>query len=498
MVEYWEGLAVADALIFEIRERFTNAPAALWLNDPGRGISNLKTYAPQTEFYLLLLSHAVNLALRWVRQKGQRGPMLIPKQQLTHGMESASLPTGFRGEIDDLIVFPIRYDGKLQGVFLLCCNGEGIDLTGEIQRFERLQELIASLLRRSSVAKVQDDSTAVLGDGLLGCSPVMRKLMADLRRVAASEISVLIVGESGSGKELIARNIHRLSQRSTEAFIPVDLVALPTQLLESELFGYERGAFTGATRRKAGLFEFAHQGTLFLDEISELHVDLQAKLLRVIQERTFRRIGGRDLIEVDVRIISATNRDPEKAVKENRLREDLFYRLNGVPIYVPPLRDRREDIPLLIKHFSTEFAKRRKLGTVEIADEAIECMCEYDWPGNVRELQHVIERIITLSENDVVQITDLPKEILRGKPGLGKVVASKPFADLSFRQARQYSVATFEREYFCRLLDRYRGNISQVARAAGTSRKTIYQILKRHNICPTEFKGKANFVERGR
>ncbi len=253
---------------------------------------------------------------------------------------------------------------------------------------------------------------------MIGESPQIKELVKIIDKVAASDSTVLITGESGTGKELVAKEIHRRSRRHSNAFVPINCGAIPKELLESELFGYEKGAFTGANRTKPGRFELANGGTVFLDEIGDMSPDLQVKVLRVLQERAFERVGGIKEIHVDVRIVAATNRDLERAVKEGRFREDLYYRLNVIPIRVPPLRERRGDIPLLIHHFNTLFAERAGMAPLEIDELAMEAFMAYSWPGNVRELENLVERLMVLTEGNRISLSDLPERIQKA---LGKV-----------------------------------------------------------------------------
>jgi DNA-binding NtrC family response regulator len=251
-------------------------------------------------------------------------------------------------------------------------------------------------------------------DNIVGQSSAMQEVFRLVERVANSRASVLIRGESGTGKELIARAIHYNSSRAQKPFVPVACVALSEQLLESELFGHEKGAFTGAISQKPGRFEMAHMGTLFLDEIGDIPGQVQMKLLRVIQEREFERVGGLKTIKVDVRLITATNQDLEKAVKEGKFREDLYYRLQVVQIYLPPLRDRMEDVPLLVEHFIEKYSKENGKSIKYASPEALEAMMKYKWPGNVRELENAVERAVVLAEPDAQLITPdlLPPAVL--------------------------------------------------------------------------------------
>jgi transcriptional regulator with GAF, ATPase, and Fis domain len=231
-----------------------------------------------------------------------------------------------------------------------------------------------------------------------------------VEKVADTDSTILITGESGTGKELVAKIIHYNSSRSQAPFIPLNCAAIPKDLLESELFGHEKGAFTGALNTRIGRFELAHNGTLFLDEIGELDPSLQVKLLRVLQEKEFERVGGVKTIKIDVRILVATNKDLERAIREGKFREDLYYRLNVIPLSLPPLREKIDDIPLLINHFVQEFAKKRKRESLTFSAEALQCLMRHRWPGNVRELENLIERLTILVSKDIVTAPDLPEK----------------------------------------------------------------------------------------
>lgn len=317
-------------------------------------------------------------------------------------------------------------------------------------------------------------------EGIVAKSPVMRRVFETMKKAAVTEASVLIFGESGVGKELIARGIHNLSRRRKNAFIPVDCVALPSNLLESELFGFEKGAFTGAVGRKHGLLEFANQGTFFLDEICELAPILQAKLLRVLQERQFRRIGGQHLINVDIRVISATNRNPELAVHEKVLRGDLYFRLHVIPISVPALRYRKEDIPLLADYFINKFAHINDIEPKELAPETIQVLQDYDWPGNVRELQNMIERTVSLCPQSIIYPKDLPSDLMQER-SLETVVSfddPQPHPSKNWRE----DLAAFKRSYFKNLLEQTNGDIPVAARKAKISCRTLYRIAQNYKL----------------
>ncbi|HBZ54091.1 MAG TPA: DNA-binding response regulator, partial [Syntrophobacteraceae bacterium] len=251
-------------------------------------------------------------------------------------------------------------------------------------------------------------------DNIIGKSAAMRRIFQLIEKVAPSKATVLITGESGTGKELIARSLHYNSTRQTQPFISVNCGALPETLLESELFGHERGAFSGAVSQRKGRFELAHEGTLFLDEVSEMSAHLQVKLLRVLQEMEFERVGGTSTLKVDVRVVAASNRDLKEEVAAGRFRADLFYRLNVVHIHLPPLRERTDDIPLLVNHFLTKYRGGDRQEHLSIGPEALRVLLDYSWPGNVRELENVIERTAILCSGNQIDVTDLPLEIREG------------------------------------------------------------------------------------
>ena len=323
-------------------------------------------------------------------------------------------------------------------------------------------------------------------ENIVGRSPAMSRVFELLRKAARSEANILVIGESGTGKELIAHAIHANSPRAAQPFVPVDCASLPEQLLESELFGHEKGAFTGAVRTKQGLVEVAHRGTLFLDEIGELPLGLQVKLLRVLQERQIRRVGGTGLVDVDVRLVSATNRDLREAVANGQFREELYYRVNVIAMQLPPLRDRAGDVRLLVQAFLKRYGKERVRG---IDDEAMAALERYRWPGNVRELQNVIERACALADAETIYKRDLPDQVLGGgaaplqAPVAGTdAVMPESGIDLTLKDAKERWMAVLEASYLRELLARHDGNISAAAKAAGIDRKTFHRLINKHNL----------------
>jgi DNA-binding NtrC family response regulator len=321
---------------------------------------------------------------------------------------------------------------------------------------------------------------------LLGISSAFRKAVELARRVAATDASIMISGESGTGKEIIAQFIHRHSRRASRKLVPINCAALPAPLLESEMFGHRKGAFTGADRDKPGLLETANGGTLFLDELTEMGRGIQAKLLRVIQDGVVRRVGSetQDAV-VDVRFISATNREPQEAVRDGVLREDLFYRLRVVPIQLPPLRKRVEDIPLLANHFLTHYWERhRQPGGAEphLSESSLAFLRAQPWRGNVRELQNVIEQVAVLSEpGQTIQPDDIP---IYDEPSSSATSGALPANIMSeaFHPAKDRLVTHFEMEYLTRLVGRAGGNMSKAARLAGIDRTTLYRLMEKHSF----------------
>lgn len=374
-----------------------------------------------------------------------------------------------------------------------------------------LDHLDLLLERASKVSQAQDavSKSAAPGEGatgglgeITGDSLAMRRVFEIVRQAAPTQASVLIQGPSGTGKELIARAIHRLSHRASGPFIPVHCAALSPTLLESELFGHERGAFTGATAMRKGRFEMADGGTLFLDEISEIDLSTQVKLLRVLEERRFERVGGEETIEVDIRVIAATNRNLREYVAQGKFREDLYFRLNVVDILLPPLRERTGDIPLLVARFLKEYSERNGKHFQGMTPGALRLLCAYDWPGNVRELRNVIERMVVLAHSDELCEADVPEQILRRNDPAPSVpvsaVSVAGVSDLSAQTrnadesivpapsgdgaAGRDSLAETEREKIMQVLAENRGNRTKAAQVLGISRRTLHRKLHAYGV----------------
>jgi len=343
---------------------------------------------------------------------------------------------------------------------------------------DRLKITVKNALDNSALRNEVDRLRAELHEkyqfkNIIGQSGAMQEVFKAVSKVINSDVTVLLQGESGTGKELIARAIHYESEkRRNKPFVAVNCSALPESLLESELFGHEKGAFTGATQRRIGKFELANGGTVFLDEIGEMSPALQVKVLRVLQEREFERVGGNELIRVDVRIISATNKDIEEAVRKGEFREDLYYRLSVFPIRIPPLRERKEDIPLLAYHFLKRYAARENKEVNKISAEALELMMAYHWPGNVRELENAIERAVILASTDEIVPSDLPPVVR----AIGEKRAYEADKTLSSW------IEKLEEEALRKALLECEGNVSKTARMLGIGRATIYRKAKKYGL----------------
>lgn len=309
--------------------------------------------------------------------------------------------------------------------------------------------------------------------GIVGNSPAIRTMLDQIQQIAPTNATVLITGETGTGKELVARAIHENSPRKNRLYVPIHCAALAENLLESELFGHERGAFTGAVRQRKGRFEMASHGTLFLDEISEISPSIQVKLLRVLQEKQIERVGGSETIKIDIRIIAATNRNLKKMVDDDKFREDLFYRLRVVTIDVPALRERKDDIPLLVQHFARMYAKENNRKPPAIDEAVIKTFQEYDWPGNVRELQGIMESMVILCRDDRISIENVPQEI-RGETTVP--TNSGPLI------AGEATLADLERQAILETLDKFDGNRTRTAEALGIGRRTLIRKLHEYGV----------------
>ena len=351
----------------------------------------------------------------------------------------------------------------------------------------RIKIVIEKGLRQRNLIKERNNLLKQLEDkfrfdNIISNSLVMKNVFDMVESVSQSDANILITGESGTGKELIARSIHAHSNRKTMPFIPVNCGAFPENLFEAELFGYEKGAFTDASHRKIGLLEFADGGTFFLDEVCELPTNLQVKMLRMLQDQLLRRVGGNELIKIDVRLISATNQDIQKALNNEQLREDFYYRLNVVNIHIPPLREREGDINLLTNYFLNQKLKSSSKEVIGFTDEALENLVKYNWPGNVRELENVVERAVALVKGDLITTAELPPSIQSGES------SAYSFHDLSLAEAKQNAIDQTEKKYLLYLLKKYNGNVTKIAEEANMTRRNIHRMLNRHALDPNSWR----------
>ena len=409
------------------------------------------TCAESAEEALTVLTDKIDLLLTDLRMEGMDGMALFQQVQRNHPQLPVIIITA-HGSIPEAVT------ATQQGVFGF--------LTKPIDRDQLMETLDAALASTSR-------SEGKWRNNIISRSAVMEQLLQEAEQIAGSDVSVLITGASGSGKELLANAIHQASPRKNKQFIAINCGALPEQLLESELFGHTKGAFTGAVSKHEGLFQAANGGTLFLDEIGDMPAPLQVKLLRVLQERQIRPVGSTETISVDVRVISATHRDLEQAMQENQFREDLFYRLNVVNLHLPPLKDRPEDIPPLARYFVEQAAKRHNPRVKSISSAALQVLAQVSWPGNVRQLENIIEKVTALSTTPVISDS-----------AIDRALANQEQVIPNFNDAR----ADFEKRYLSKVLYITEGNVTQAAVIAGRNRTDFYKLLKKHNLEAASYK----------
>jgi Nif-specific regulatory protein len=414
----------------------------------------------------------------YVAQTGE--PLLIPNvSEDPRWYKEISESIGF--ETRSIACVPMKVRGEIIGVVEIIDKADGSAITdADLKILSVFAELAAVGIGNSR--KIEHDRKEIkdlkeeldLKYELVGESPALRKVISDAVKVANSKASTLILGESGTGKELLARLIHRVGARKDEAMIVLNCAALPETLLEDELFGHEKGAFTGAMGRKIGKFELADKGTIFLDEIGEMSPGMQSKLLRILQEGVFYRVGGNKSIPVDVRVIAATNRNIAEDVTEGRFREDLYYRLNVVQIQMPPVRERKEDIPLLANYFLNIFKRERGKSNLNISKKAMHSMLQYDWPGNVREMKNAIERAVVMGNGRDILPEDLPQFSSKpGYPGMKVGLTLKEATDM------------FKKEFIALNLRHTSGNRSLAAKQMSIQRTYLSRLISRYNLLET-------------
>jgi DNA-binding NtrC family response regulator len=411
-------------------------------------------------------SEALRRAIEW-------HPDVLLTDLVMPNMDGLWLLRALRAEWPDCPVILLTGRGTIQAAVQAIKEGayDFIEKPLEVPRLRIVLE--RALEKKETMREVQllRRRLAALAPGtdVIGSGPAMQAVFDLVKRVAPSNASVVIAGESGTGKEVVAHAIHDLSPRKDKPFVALNCSAIPATLIESELFGYERGAFTGAEQRRLGNFELAHEGTLFLDEIGDLPLELQAKFLRVIEDRKFRRLGGRAEVEVDVRVICATHRDLKEEIRQGRFREDLYFRLHVFTIQLPPLRDRREDVPLLVQHFIEKFNAETGKRVQGVAPGALAILRGYAWPGNIRELRNTVERAMILVDGEVIGEEQLPPDMQ----------ASLPEA-ATLRMPLGIPLDRVEKEYILASLQKSGGNKARTAEALGISEKTLYNKLNRY------------------
>jgi DNA-binding NtrC family response regulator len=411
------------------------------------------------------------------------------------GKDGLSLLHDVKAFAPDIPVVLITAYGTIESAIQAMKEG-AYDYILKPLKMEEIEVVIEKALVHASLLdenrSLREELRSTYGfDNIISINQKMLKILELIGQIANSKATVLLQGESGTGKELVARAIHYNSRRSKGPFIVVNCSAIPGELLESELFGYEKGAFTGATRMKLGSFELADTGTLFLDEIGEMQKELQVKILRALEGYRFMRIGGTEYIDVDVRVITASNRDLKEAVAVGDFREDLYYRLNVVCINLPPLRERREDVPLLATHFMEKYKGEGKVQVKGITEEALKVLEQYHWPGNVRELENCVLRAMVLTKTDRVDVGNLPEEVIKGA-GIWEVQTPLNAEDLKTlkKKERARVMSQIERQFIGEALRRNKGNVSRSAQNVGMDRRQFQNLIKKYGILVEDYRGK--------
>jgi len=409
----------------------------------------------------LMSEHPVDVVLTDLRMPGMDGMTLL-QRMLGHSPQPVCILLTAYGSIETAV------DAMKRGAYDFLTKPVNLDqLDISLKRALRARDMEEE--NRSLRAQL-DDKFGM--ENMIGQSPSIREVFDTIRQVAPARANVLIQGETGTGKELVAQALHRLSPRAQGAFVAVHCASLPAALLESELFGHEKGAFTGAVERRAGRFELADGGTLFLDEIGEIDASVQVKILRVLEQRTFERVGGRDTLDVDVRLIAATNRDLKQMTLEKTFREDLYFRLNVVTIQLPSLRERLEDIPLLAQKFLEEFNRENSKEIEGLTPDAMNALLAYEWPGNIRELRNVMERMVVLSRQDRLSLRDIPAHIRKETTESSALHIS----------GTDLSLESVEKNLILKALDAHNGNRTRAAKQLGISRRTLHRKLNEYGM----------------
>jgi DNA-binding NtrC family response regulator len=408
------------------------------------------------------------------------------------GMNGMALLHEVRRIYPDLPVIIMTAYGTVEGAVQAMKEG-AVDYILKPVKMEEMELLIEKTL---SIQRLQEENRSLRQElqtvygptNIVGNHPAMKKVLQLISQVAGTKATVLVQGESGTGKEIVARAIHYQSDRASKPFVVINCAAIPANLLESELFGHEKGAFTGAIKTKKGRLELADQGTLFLDEIGEMPKELQVKILRVLEEQKFQRVGGTEDVEVDNRIIAATNKDLKQAVEAGAFRDDLFYRLNVITISIPPLRERIEDIPLLVDHFLDKHRKVFKSRASGVNDEAMKILMDYAWPGNVRELENTLVRAMILCGSEMIRPGDLPEELWRKEEGrVLKLPADREELKQMKKAAQQKAKGEIEKRFIIEALRQGGGNVMRSAEMVGMDRRQFQNLLRKYGISRKDF-----------
>jgi two-component system response regulator GlrR len=448
----------------------TTDDRAVLLVDDDRDLVRLLSMRLESAGYCVETAHSGEQALAKI---GVVRPLAVITDMRMEGMDGMALFQHIHGADPALPVIVLTAHGTIPDAVQATQQGVFGYLTKPFEARELLELIERAVALNPKEPGGEAGRDAAWREEIITANPAMEALLAEAKMVAASDASVLIQGDSGTGKEIFARAIHRASVRHDRPFVAVNCAAIPEQLLESELFGHAKGAFTGATRAHEGLFQTAAGGTVFLDEVGDMPVALQAKLLRVLQEHEVRPVGATQVMPVDVRIVSATHSDLEQSVAGRTFREDLYYRLNVVTLTIPPLRERREDIPLLAHHFLKTLRAKHKHRAKEFSPEAMEMLVAHDWPGNVRHLLNVAEQCCVLCASGLIPATLV-----------ARALREKPTEMLSYVEAKK----RFERDYLIQLLKITNGQITEAARIAGRNRSEFYRLLQRHHLTAAMFK----------
>ena len=418
-------------------------------------------------------------ALEYLREN--RDIVLVITDLKLPGMDGFAVLQESRQINPDVGVLMVTGHGSVESAVDAMKRGADDYLTKPVDLFE-LRKRTSSIIEKKQLTRRIDELETRLGEKfkLVGRSKVMEDLFRRIELVARARTNVLVVSESGTGKELVANAIHDHSPRRDKRFLPINCAAIPAEILESELFGHERGAFTGAAARKLGKFELAHNGTLFLDEIGELPLEMQVKLLRVLEQREFMRVGGGETIKVDIRVVAATNSDLEAAVAEGRFRQDLYYRLKVVTLTIPPLRERKDDVPLLLKHFLDIFGKENERENLRFTAEAMDRLVHARWEGNVRELRNLVESLVVLAPGDEIGVEDLPEEYRNASPAPPAESPVSATPESAEGESAALTMDEIERRAILGALERTGGNRTQAAEVLGIGLRTLQRKLKEY------------------